>query len=245
MPWNAKTYGKYTLSDNEGLENVDEIATLLQAISQFYPSRPDWPIISIAALVGNICNEGGLNPWAWENDIVPTVQQFNNWQQQGTGSNHGYGLVGWTPPWNYINSNNASQLYQWGYGPNFLDSAGQANDGDAQIMYITDVAPTYWQYRSASYIINYYGWVLEDEGFSPEDIDDIANMTYADFIGGNYSVEVLTAAYMCKFEGPSAQYAHLDRRLQDARTAYEYLTGIHPPDPGFIINANTWKFYLY
>jgi hypothetical protein len=246
MPWNAKTSGNYTLSDNEGQENTDEIARLLQAINYIEPAYDNWSIEAIAALVGNVLNEGGLNPWRWESDIVPTVQQFNDWESQGTGSNHGYGLFGFTSPWRYINSTNATRYSQWGYGPNFLDSAGNVNDGDAQILFMLSEIKPLWRNRGPTWVINRYGNTFSYFGLDSTSINNIANMTFDDFIEGNYTIDELAASFMVHYEAPSEnpEYNHLDRRMESAREAYEYLTGVHP-EPGFIINANTWKFYLY
>ena len=248
MPWHAKNYYGYTLSDQEGQDNVDEIATILQNIYSIDPTYDNWSLISVAALCGNVMNEGELNPWRWEGDHVPTVSEFEGWTQ-GQGQSHGYGLFGFTPPWSYINSVNETNLYAWGYAPNFLDSAGNPNDGDAQLVYMLSIIKPNWQNRGPNFVYNNFLDSLEFAGFNDEQISNIANMTYDDFIDGTgYTVEELAAAYMIKFENPSHNPLtnHIDRRIASAVEAYAYLTGNPPgPSPLFITQANTWKFYLY
>ena len=240
--WHAKNTGGYVYTTPEGVDNTDEIYNILS--DPIYTNYV-WDFDSICAALGNICGEGGLNPWRWENDDVPTTTDFANWTPVEA-QNHGYGLFGFTPASNYINATNASRYSAYGYDPNFSDAAGSPDDGFAQMLFMLSVFSTYWNYRSPTYVISYYGSALQQAGFTNDEINAIAYMTPIDFIYGNYygqyRLDVLTAAYCCHFEAPGAQYINIQGRVT---AAYLIKARLERNPPEFSTQANTWKFYLY
>lgn len=145
MPWHCKTYGAYAKESTEAQDNAIEIAEILH--------RNGWTINAIAGMLGNVGWEGGYNPWRWESDDVLSI---NDTQLIAESLQHGYGLYQFTPAGKYINSQYA-QSYQ-GYGPNFIDQAGNNLDGQAQVIFLhyhadyyptTDYPYTYQQYKES------------------------------------------------------------------------------------------------
>lgn len=129
--WHAKPTGGYSIYSTEGIDNA------LMIRNQMYSYG--WTDNAISAVVGNICAEGGLNPWRWQSDIIVGPEDF--WERT-----HGYGLAGFTPAGKYIEDPDA-QTYA-GYAPNYLGHAGNATDGAAQIQFIMD-NPQYYQTHTA------------------------------------------------------------------------------------------------
>ena len=129
--WHAKPTGGYSIYSNEGIENALMIRNQMRGYG--------WTDNAISAVVGNICAEGGLNPWRWQSDIIVGPSDF--WSNQ-----HGYGLAGFTPAGKYIEDPDA-QTYA-GYAPNYLNHAGQPSDGAAQIEFIKE-NPQYYQTHAA------------------------------------------------------------------------------------------------
>lgn len=129
--WHAKSTGGYSIYSNEGIENALMIRNQMRGYG--------WTDNAISAVVGNICAEGGLNPWRWQSDIIVGPSDF--WSNQ-----HGYGLAGFTPAGKYIEDPDA-QTYA-GYAPNYLNHAGQPSDGAAQIEFIKE-NPQYYQTHAA------------------------------------------------------------------------------------------------
>lgn len=131
MSWHAKPTGGYNIYSTEGVEN---------GLMIYYQMRAaGWTTEAISAVVGNICAEGGLNPWRWQSDIIVGPEDF--WERT-----HGYGLAGFTPAGKYIEDTDA-QGYP-GYAPNYLNHPGQPTDGAAQIKFIME-NPQYYQTHSA------------------------------------------------------------------------------------------------
>ena len=131
MSWHAKPTGGYSIYSTEGIENGMMIYYQMRAAG--------WTTEAISAVVGNICAEGGLNPWRWQSDIIVGPEDF--WDRT-----HGYGLAGFTPAGKYIEDTDA-QGYS-GYAPNYLNHAGQPTDGAAQIQFIME-NPQYYQTHTA------------------------------------------------------------------------------------------------
>lgn len=129
--WHAKPTGGYSIYSNEGIENALMIRNQMRGYG--------WTDNAISAVVGNICAEGGLNPWRWQSDIIVGPSDF--WSNQ-----HGYGLAGFTPAGKYIEDPDA-KTYP-GYAPNYLGHAGNASDGAAQIEFIKE-NPQYYQTHAA------------------------------------------------------------------------------------------------
>lgn len=131
MSWHAKPTGGYNIYSTEGVENGMMIYYQMRATG--------WTTEAISAVVGNICAEGGLNPWRWQSDIIVGPEDF--WDRT-----HGYGLAGFTPAGKYIEDTDA-QGYP-GYAPNYLNHPGNATDGAAQIRFIME-NPQYYQTHAA------------------------------------------------------------------------------------------------
>lgn len=131
MSWHAKPTGGYNIYSTEGVENGMMIYYQMRAAG--------WTTEAISAVVGNICAEGGLNPWRWQSDIIVGPEDF--WDRT-----HGYGLAGFTPAGKYIEDTDA-QGYA-GYAPNYLNHPGNATDGAAQIQFIME-NPQYYQTHAA------------------------------------------------------------------------------------------------
>lgn len=240
MAWHAKPTDWYRppdysaspidYGDPDGCANVGMINSLLNA--------EHYSIYAIAAIVGNWQGEGGLNPWRWQSNEVPTYQQFvDGW---GSSSYHGYGMAGWTPANSYINSTNANYA---GFAPNF--ASGQypghppsATDGHAQTLFFIDVA--------AANFVNYVADNYEDD-FPPD--FGFYNYFYRDPVSGNIwgwdsfksgyypsggqiPLDVLAGAFMFRWEKPSAGGTNIvwRARVTWSNNWYQYLTG-HPPVP--------------
>lgn len=131
--WYAKPTGGYAQDSPEALANMQAMADLLTARG--------WTLNAVAALAGNIGGEGGYNPWRWQSDSIPSVND-SPW------TNRGYGLVQFTPGGKYIN---AAQSYP-GYGPNFSDQSGLATDGQAQVLFVDEQAD---YYSTSAYPLSY------------------------------------------------------------------------------------------
>lgn len=240
MAWHAKAEDWYRppdysaspidYGDPDGCENVDMINSMFNA--QGFNQN------AIAAIIGNWQGEGGLNPWRWQSDIVPTYQQFvGGWDSSDY---HGYGLPGWTPPKSYINSTNANYA---GFAPHFASGQypghpANASDGNAQVLYFLDIAAA-----------NFVNYVADDyaDDFPPS--FNFYNYFYRDPVssniwgwnnfksgyyesGGQIPLDVLTGAFMFRWEKPSAGGTDYvwQQRVGWANNWYQYLTG-HPPAP--------------
>ena len=223
MAWHAKAKGGYGRDSTEGQENALEMANTLKT------SR-GWTTKSCAAMLGNSAGEGGINPWRWESDNVPTYNQFLIWSESAPMS-HGYGLFGFTPAKSYINDTNASKYAALGYGPNFSDRPGKVQDGAAQTAYFSDTVESAW----AGGLYNYY---KDDFAAIGVNIDDFYYITYEEFEAGkkdgkDLTIAQLTGAFELKYEKPSdtAAASSYKYRVQSAQWWYEFLAG-HPEPPG-------------
>lgn len=269
--WNAKNIGGYTLNDDAGKENTSEIGNYLMGLEPNAEGHV-WTIEAVSAMVGNMLNEGQLNPWRWENDYVASTIELAEWYRRYHLNpsdpnysteirNHGYGLVGFTPATDYINSNNATTLSQYGYAPNFSNSPGYPTDGAAQMVYIIENFAYWWGNVNgtvAANIKNNYADTFEANGFTEAMINRVAWMTREDFIQGLRPTDSehpnpdpatlveLAAAFMVHFEKPSydPETNHLDRRINDTVAVYEYFQE-NPPAPYIPSIESNWKFYLF
>ena len=263
--WNAKNQGGYTIESTQAKENMSEIGDYLMGLE---PNQEGhlWTIDAVSAMIGNMLAEGGLNPWRWEGDYVASTIELAEWYRRyhldpsdpdySTDIlRHGYGLVGFTPATDYINSNNASTLSQYGYAPNFSDSPGYATDGAAQMIYIVDNFAYWWGNVNGTVAANIkrnYADTFERMGFNETMIDNIAWMTREDFIqglrpsGNTALLFELTAAFMVHFEQPSydPDVNHLDTRIGYAYEVQEYFED-NPPTPYIPLMESNWKFYLF
>lgn len=210
--WNAKSTGGYSSTSQEGRENANEMASTFLSVG--------FSIDAVSAMLGNSAGEGGLNPWRWESDYVPTYSEYLSWSGQ-TAMVHGYGLFGFTPARSYIEAAKSID----GYAPNFSDKAGNPSDGQSQTIFMTTYVEQNWSHS----LHNYYADNFAAIGVN---IDDFYYMTYDDFKNGNASLDNLTGAFELCFEKPNdaaaaSSYAH---RVSEAYKWYEYFEG-HPPTP--------------
>lgn len=222
MPWHAKATGGYDRTSTEGLDNANMLASAMVS--------DGFSIASISAILGNGAGESGLNPWRWESDYVPTYNEFLGWSGQQA-QQHGYGLFGFTPASSYINSNNQSQLAQYGYAPNFSDRAGNASDGGAQTKYFATTVEQNWTHN----LYNYYADNFSAIGVN---ISDFYYMTFAQFKSGqdaqgnDIPLDWLTGAFELCYEKPAdwAAANSYNYRKSNAAYWYDYFTH-HPPTP--------------
>ena len=127
--WHAKTYGGYTRTTQEALENAYCIYELLYSFG--------WKLPAISGVLGNSGYEGQYNPLRWYGDNVP------NSTDSSALLSRAYGLCQFYPSTKYISDSRAQQMP--GFGPNFLDVTGNVNDGNAQMTFIdgyADYMPT-------------------------------------------------------------------------------------------------------
>lgn len=231
MSWYAKVTGGYDRTSRQAKKNAANIASILKG--------QGWSIKSIAALLGNGAGESGLNPWRWESDYVPTYNEFLSWQGSAALS-HGYGIFGFTPASNYINSTNETQLAQYGYAPNFSDRQGNASDGGAQVVYFVSTVQQNWTH-------NLYNYYQDDFAAIGVDINDFYYLTFAEFVSGvdqqmnELSVRDLTGAFELCYEKPAdwAAASSFHSRVQNAEYWYDVLRQGIPSDDDFNI-----MFYL-
>lgn len=140
MTWYAKNTGAYYRGSIEADSNALESLSILRSYG--------WTDAAACGLFGNIDYEGQWNPWRWQSDVLLTQSQ--SYTATGTyASNHGYGLIGWTPAKKYQFNNaqtdggityfpNYDQENYPGYGPNWSDVIGTPDDGAAQIKLIAE-----------------------------------------------------------------------------------------------------------
>ena len=183
MAWHAKPTGGYGIYSNEGIENAFMIRNQLRSYG--------WTDNAAAAVVGNICSEGGLNPWRWESDIIVGPSDF--WSMS-----HGYGLAGFTPAGKYIEDTDA-QGYAV-YAPNYLNHAGNATDGAAQIQFIAE-NPQYYQTHTAY------------------------PMTFTEFAASTASPSYLSDVWLYNFEQPANPSATQQYRRDCSDYFYNLFTG--------------------
>ena len=117
MTWHAKPSGGYSISSNEGKDNIDAISGMLYNT---------WTLEAIAGMLGNMVSESGLNPWRWQSDSVSL-----------TSDKKGYGLAQFTPAKGYIYDYGVGVT---GYSPNLstrqITQGATPEDGYAQIIVI-------------------------------------------------------------------------------------------------------------
>lgn len=211
--WYAKPRHGYSVGSTEGTANATEIAS--------YLASKEYTLESICAILGNIGGEGGLNPWRWESDYVPTVSEFQNWTSEQA-IKHGYGLVGFTPANRYINAQNESALFDYGYSPNFADAPGEAEDGLAQTVFFeSEIEPTVTN-TSGAWAFSYYAASFETQlGFNVQDVWNLIDYTFEQFKTDNtIPLEFLVGFFELKYEKPAAELTHGDTTTYPAADSY-------------------------
>lgn len=131
MPWHNKVYGGYARESAEALDNAKMAYNILSARG--------WSLLAFCGFWGNVGGESQWNPWRWQSDaVLSTNDTYYITEQTG----HAYGLPQWDPAYKYIGGGAGYA----GYGPNFSNQAGSANEGNAQIMFLDDTAVSSGQY---------------------------------------------------------------------------------------------------
>lgn len=126
MAWHVKATGAYGRTSNEALENAQEVYNVLYSLG--------WCLESVCAMLGNVEQESGYNPWRWQSDVVLPVGDPRIGTIGGGNTAHAYGLCQQDPAAKYIYRAYAQSLPY--YGPNYSDRAGNPNDGQPQLQYI-------------------------------------------------------------------------------------------------------------
>lgn len=164
--WHNKNIGGWAKESYEAQDNAIMTYNTLAAYG--------WTMNAVAALLGNIGAESAYNPWIWEGSLSQDNRVASTDTSALESNNHGYGLLQFTPSANYCRSQIAQQSPD--FGPNYLDIAGNRNDGTSQLefMHVTNASA---YYPTASY---------------PE--------TYAEFIHSNRDADYLAAAWFYNYE---------------------------------------------
>lgn len=187
--WHIKDRGGYANDSDEAFDNASRIYDILSGYG--------WTLNAVAGLLGNVCVESGLNPWRWQNNHVG-ASTGSPWTSSG------YGLVQFTPASKYIDDLRAQSFD--GYGPNFSDREGSANDGDAQLEFVDKYA----DYSKT----------------------DAYPLTYAQYKSSTADAEYLAAAWLYNYERPKDPSASIASRKANAKYWYEALSGVTPTPPG-------------
>lgn len=200
--WHVKEKGGYS---NESAEAYDNASLIYDILSGY-----GWTVNAVAGLLGNVCIESGLNPWRWQNDSVG-ASTGTPWRSRG------YGLVQFTPASKYIDDSRAKSFD--GYGPNFSDKQGNANDGDAQLEFVD---------RYADYAKT-----------------DAYPLTYSQYKASEESADYLAEAWLYNYERPKDPSASIAERKRNALYWYEVLSGETPtPHPPSGEGNNLFAFLL-
>lgn len=198
MPWHNKNTGAYGRESAEALDNARMGYSILAARG--------FTLASFCAVWGNVEHESGYNPWRWQGDSVLPVGD----PRIGYQNAHAYGLVQWDPASKYIDG---ATSYS-GYGPNYSDRQGSANEGSAQLNFLDATAVSSGQYfpnPNYNYQISY------------------ANFKAATL--NQYSMEWLTRAWFHNYERGTWSSS----RVTAAQYWYDTLSGEPPaPQPGKI-----------
>lgn len=232
--WHAKPLDGYDRTSQEAIDNVMMLARAIMPLG--------WSIKSLAALLGNGAGESGLNPWRWENNYIPTYNEFLGWH--GTvAQQHGYGLFGFTPASSYINSTNEQTYARYGYAPNFRDITGRATDGEAQTRYFISTVEPNWSHGN-------HGYYWDNFNAIGVDIDTFYYMTYQEFMAGidsqgnDIPLDYMTGAFELCYEKPAdwAAADSYDYRCSSAQYWYDVLKDM--PIPGTGGDSFNIMFYL-
>ena len=237
MPWYAKTYGGYARDSSEAIANANMLVSALE--------NRGFALSSCCAILGNIGNEGGYNPWRWQiyqgQENCPTVSEFENWTD-AEARLHGYGLFQYTKANKYINSINASRYASDGYAPNFSDQPGNATDGNAQLQYMVDTfSSTYYDINTTPGQIRYSNYDPYFQALNPPiDILPWFQISYEEFKSGKYynssnniPLDDLTGAFECCWEGVgySGATSGYFIRKDNAQYWWNYFNDNPPPTP--------------
>lgn len=233
--WYAKNTNGYNTDTVEAKANATEIYNILYNLG--------YTVNSICAILGNIYKESNYNPWQWEGNQIKSSSNYRNYSRVG------YGLVQWTPSYEYIDST-VAQSYS-GYAPNFSDIAGSPDDGAAQTNFIN-----YQLFNGGNYFwnqsrYNYYNYPQDDNWNPPmhwpstnppyfyyitgKDTNDFTGISANDFkTDSSISIADLCGAFNLKYLRPHWYYAARDynKSVTTANWWYDYFSGSPtPPTP--------------
>lgn len=194
MPWHNKVTGAYLKESTEAYDNA------LMAYGILYARG--WSLLAFCGMWGNVQSESGYNPWRWQSDVVLPVGDGRIDYQNA----HAYGLVQWDPAAKYINGG----VGYSGYGPNYSNRTGSANDGSAQMNFLDDTAVSSGQYFP-----------------NPNYNYQISYANYKQMTIDNYSIEWATRAWFHNYERGTWDTG----RVTAATYWYNTLGGITPPTP--------------
>lgn len=212
MGWNAKSTGGYAKESGAARSNALEMTKVLIA--------DGWADKAIAAMLGNVTYESGLNPWRWQGDYVPTFTEFVGWNAEQAAL-HGYGLVQFTPASTYINADNAVTYGGKGYSPHFSDKTAFPKDGNAQMLFFLSIVTSSWLHQ----LYNYYNTPFLNIGV---DISPWYYTTYENFKKGinntvkQLSVADLTGVFELCYERPEANNAASSYNARVSNAEYWY-----------------------
>lgn len=202
--WHAKPSGGYSLSSQEGMDNMDCIYAIF--------NNQGYTLEAVCAIIGNMNNEGAMNPWRWQGDRV-------NYSA-------GYGLIQFTPASDYINLQNVPY-----HSPNLSVSqvsGGTPEDGSAQCYVIYQDTLNKWQvniwrdYWNTSTYASEYAYMQQLRNTYGRYISQSTFKTITDLKAATF---IFNGGYVGELE------LNFDPRYADAQTAYAYLSGHDPPTP--------------
>ena len=202
MSLHAKPRGAYEIGSTEWNENISALWGFCR-VHGFSEA-------AFSGMMGNAQNEGGMNPWRWQSDVV---------RYSG-----GYGLFQYTPARGYINNYGPGLAY---YAPNLsvsgTTSGAQPTDAYAQILAIDSSG-------------KYFGGSTRDRLLAPY-VPDYANYKTIDGFKTCTDVHKATYLWLGYFEMPawwikqSNVSTNAGRRLESADAVYRTITGTDPPAP--------------
>ena len=231
MGWHAKQLGGYIRTSDEAIENATLLAHACYNIG--------WTKKAVCAMLGNGAGESGLNPWRWQSDYIPTVNEFQNWTYAQS-INHGYGIFQFTPANKYINPTNETALSGHGYAPNFSDNPGNATDGAAQTRFFCQEVSSDWRPQ------NLYGYYYDDFININVDITSWYFTNYTPFINGkdnndnDLTLDELVGVFELCYERPTDVNAASSYYTRCNNAAY--WMGVIP-DPGSTIPV--WLLFQF
>ena len=196
MPWHNKVTGGYAKESTEAYDNALMAWGIL--------SRRGWSLLAFCGMWGNVQSESQDNPWRWESDnVLATTDTY--YIENKTG--HAYGLCQWDEASKYIYGGTSYS----GYGPNFSNQTGSANDGTAQINFLEDTAVSSGQYYP-----------------NPNYNYQISYAAYKQMTLDNYTYEYAARAWFHNYERGTWDYG----RVTACQYWYQTLSGVTPPAPG-------------
>lgn len=204
MAWHNKKTGAYARDSPEAYDNALTAWGIMGKLG--------WSLNAFCGVYGNMEYESGFNPWRWQSDdVLPSTG--SPW------TNHGYGLVQFTPAAKYIDSPEAQSMT--GYGPSFSDREGFPDDGTAQINFIDQYAD---YYPTSQY-----------------------PLSYADFKVTTMDAGEAAVAWLYNYERPNITDEEITHRRGAGLYWWDKMQGVDPPDPPdppLLPHTFKWIYYL-